>query len=255
MAKVLYEILENGDSTVDLDKIEGGYKQYIHVRLNNIIKIYNKDTKKFDKTNNYYPLKRCEESNFEKNDYELQYFKLKSSRAQYCIDQLEDVYLQGTRDSEVLKQDHAYLIFETWRCHDTIRVAGDPVCKPNKMMYLKDGTSTASVAIETLVANGADLSLYDEDMEDKNASIDNWVRYKKIALKIINQKIDFTTFNEYAVRYNELFAPSIPMAYPSYSDTGYRFRYNIFGRADGYLYPINSDNVFFDYFHYGSDTF
>lgn len=64
MAKVLFEVLENGDSTVDLDEVEGGYRQYVHLRLNNIVKTYNPDTKKFEKVNNYFGLRRCDESDF-----------------------------------------------------------------------------------------------------------------------------------------------------------------------------------------------
>jgi hypothetical protein len=94
------------------------------------------------------------------------------------------------------------------------------------MMILKNSTNTGSVDIATLKAEGADLMLYEEDL--KADSIDNWVRYKKVFIRIINQKIDFTTFNYYAVRYNERYTPSIPLAYPSYTDSGYRFRYNIF---------------------------
>ena len=45
VAKILFEILEDGDNTVDLDAIEGGYRQYIHIRLNNGEKTYNADTK------------------------------------------------------------------------------------------------------------------------------------------------------------------------------------------------------------------
>jgi hypothetical protein len=52
-----------------------------------------------------------------------------------------------------------------------------------------------------------------------------------------------------------MFVPSIPLEYPSYSDTGYRFRYNMFDRADGYIVPIDKINVFFDYFEYNTDTF
>lgn len=86
-------------------------------------------------------------------------------------------------------------------------------------------------------------------------TIDNWLRYKVAAMKVLNQKIDFTSFGDYAVRYNEMFVPSIPLEYPSYSDTGYRFRYNLFDRKDGYLIPKNDEDVFFDYFEYNTDTF
>ena len=121
-------------------------------------------------------------------------------------------------------------------------------------MKLADGSSDETFPIETLVEQGADLTLYKEDLEAD--SIDNWTRYKKIGMKIINQKIDFSDIHgEYAVRQNELFAPSIPMAYPTYSDTGHRFRYNYFDRVDGYLIPDNDGDIFFDYFEYNTDVY
>jgi hypothetical protein len=51
-------------------------------------------------------------------------------------------------------------------------------------MKLKDGSSKDGVVIEKLMADGADLSLYEEDFEAD--SIENFIRTKKIALKIIN---------------------------------------------------------------------
>ena len=253
VAKILFEILEDGDNTVDLDAIEGGYRQYIHIRLNNGEKTYNADTKQFDSKNNYYDLKRCEQSNFDNNEYEKQYYQLKKTRAQYCIDQLDGVYLQGTRDSEVLKQDNAAIVYEVLVCNEASKKDGDPACKPKKIMKLADESTDELFPIETLIAEGKDLTLYEEDPDAD--SIDNFTKNKKIAMKIINQKIDFTTFGDYAVRQNELFAPSIPMRSPSYSDTGYRFRYNQFDRTDGYLYPINDQDLFFDYFEYNTDIY
>jgi hypothetical protein len=77
-------------------------------------------------------------------------------------------------------------VFEVWRCNDVkdTKVAGDPVCKPERMMKLKDGTSTDSIDIATLKADGANLKLYYEDLEAD--SIDNWLREKKASMKIIN---------------------------------------------------------------------
>ena len=58
VAKILYEMLERGDNTIDLDAIEGGYRQYIHIRLVNAIKTWNPDKNDFDlKSNFYYPVK------------------------------------------------------------------------------------------------------------------------------------------------------------------------------------------------------
>lgn len=59
MAKILFEIREKGDTTVDLDAVEGGLRQYVHIRLNNIEKTWNADAKSFDVKNNYYDIKRC----------------------------------------------------------------------------------------------------------------------------------------------------------------------------------------------------
>ena len=81
------------------------------------------------------------------------------------------------------------------------------------------------------------------------------MRHKKIALKVLNQKIDFTTFEPLAVRYNEIFMPSISMGNGAYSDTGYRFRYNQFDRGDGWIWPNNFDNTFYDCFEYNTDSF
>jgi hypothetical protein len=71
-----------------------------------------------------------------------------------------------------------------------------------------------------------DLKDYEEDLE--GTSIDNWIRDKVVAMKLINQKIDFITFEDWAVRYNEVFIPGVPMGNGLFSDTGYRFRYNDF---------------------------
>ena len=255
-AKVLFEILEGGDNTVDLDAVEGGYHQYIHLRLNNIIKTFDADGN-MEKVSKYYPLQRCNEDNFGNTAFEADYYSIKKSRSQYCIDQHEDIYLQGTRDSEVKKEDHAYITFEVFRCSEDTKIdetkpeGGYPECKPERMMKLKSDLTAPSVNYNTIAQ--ADLINYEEDLEAD--TIDNWLRYKVAAMKIINQKIDFTAFSDYDVRYNEMFVPSIPLAYPSYSDTGYRFRYNAFDRQDGYFIQKPDLDIFYDYFEYNTDTF
>ena len=112
--------------------------------------------------------------------------------------------MQGTRDSQILKEDHAYILFEVKRCSNKNKKEGDALCKPKKVMRLKDGSSDEQFPIETLMEQGADLTLYKEDL--KADSIDNFTRFKKATLKIINQKIDFNEIHgAYAVRYNELY--------------------------------------------------
>lgn len=158
--------------------------------------------------------------------------------------------MQGTRDSEILSQDHAYIVFEILRCSDdskndeTKPAGGWPECKPERMMRLKSDLTAPAVDYKDITK--ADLSKYIEDLEAD--TIDNWLRYKLAAMKIINQKIDFNGFREYDVRYNEQFVPSIPLEYPMYSDTGYRFRYNAFDRQDGWLIKKPDVDLFYDYF-------
>ena len=119
-------------------------------------------------------------------------------------------------------------------------------------MKLADGSSEELTSYEQLVSEGADLDLYIEDLSAD--SIDNFVRHKKVAMKIINQKIEFGNMEGYAVRNNEVFMPSVPLG-KEYSDCGYRFRYNKFIKTDGYLLPKDGEDVFFDYFLYSSDEF
>ena len=119
------------------------------------------------------------------------------------------------------------------------------------MMKPKNDLAAESVDVATI----APEELY-KYVEDESAdTINSFLRNKKATMKVINEKIDFTTFGQNAVRFNEIFIPSIPLAYPFYSDTGYRFRWNFFDRSDGYIIPDNFNNTFFDVFEYNTDTF
>jgi hypothetical protein len=61
----------------------------------------------------------------------------------------DGAYLQGTRDSKVSKVDHAYVIYELWRCNDNIRKLNDPPCATEEI-------------------------------------IDNWLKGKKVGFRVIN---------------------------------------------------------------------
>lgn len=112
--------------------------------------------------------------------------------------------MQGTRDSLLLEQDHAYIIFEVTRCNDD-HIYKDPAI-----------TCADPTAIDTFIQN------------------------KMVSMKLLNSKIDFYEFGETAVRFNEVFIPGVPMTH--YSDTGYRFRYNVFDRQDGpYVQKTDKD--------------
>ena len=78
----------------------------------------------------YHPIYRCTEENFKGNAFSQEYWEqVKDSRSQYCIDN-DEIYLQGTRDSTTLKQNHAYIIYEIWKCTDdpSRKLADYPDC-------------------------------------------------------------------------------------------------------------------------------
>ena len=49
--------------------------------------------------------------------------------------------MQGTGDSLVLQQDHAYILFEVLICSDATKKDGDTECKPKELMKIADGSS------------------------------------------------------------------------------------------------------------------
>jgi hypothetical protein len=119
-----------------------------------------------------------------------------------------------------LKQDHAYIVYEVWRCTDdpSRKLAGYPNC-------------ASPEAIKT------------------------WMSTKMATLKVLNQKIDFLTRESFAVRNNEVFIPSITLKQGRYSDTGYRFRFNDFERYDYWWSSTLVHNYFYDFIFYNSDTY
>lgn len=72
-AKPLFEILQGGDSTVDLEAEE--YWKYISLRLTNIIKTYDPETGDETKVNLHYPVIRCSEENFKDSSFAQKYWK------------------------------------------------------------------------------------------------------------------------------------------------------------------------------------
>ena len=87
------------------------YRRYIHIKVVSIIKTF--DGGELNVELKDFPVPKCTEENFQGNEFEQKYWKLnKDSRHQYCIDGNKDIYLQGTRDSLILEQDHAYFRYE-----------------------------------------------------------------------------------------------------------------------------------------------
>jgi hypothetical protein len=131
---------------------------------------------------------------------------------------LEDVYLEGNRDSVYNLEDSSYIIYEIHKCTEATKFPGNPDCAPI-------------------------------------SEIDAWIENKYAAFKMINQKIDFTDRDEFAVRFNEIYVPAIPLKSGIFSDTGYRWRYNIFERYDKWWSQSKTINLFYDFMFYNSDSF
>ena len=93
--KILFEIVENGSKTVELES--RNYEKYINIRLKQIIKTYDKETKSFKVENKYFPIPKCNKENFKRNEFEKSYWENTqiegSVRNQYCIDSNEEVYI------------------------------------------------------------------------------------------------------------------------------------------------------------------
>lgn len=85
--------------------------------------------------------------------------------------------------------------------------------------------------------------------------IEAYLEEKKIGFKILNQKIDFNSRGERAVRFNEMFVQTIEMKAGKFSDTGHRFRFNLFNRVDNWHKKTVQLDPFYDYVFFNSDTY
>ena len=133
-------------------------KKYIHVTLRNKIVTYD-ELGNERTTNQKYLLKPCTDDNF-KTEYGKQFFKRNQKDMLHCIDE-ETVFLQGTRDFQVLKKDHSIMIFEASKCTE----------KSLKELYGKDDTTEC----------------------EKPEVINQWlIDYKKrMYIHVLNDKLDF----------------------------------------------------------------
>ena len=158
---------------------------------------------------------RCSDE-FMNSEFERN-FSAASSTFDYCTED-ENIYFQGTRDSAVNRMEHAYVIIEVHVCNNGTKKEDDPECAT----------------------------------EDE---IEEWIATKQIQLKVIDNKIDFTNLDNYAVRQTEKWLPMVPLKKGSFSDTGYRFRKNSFERKDNW-YPFANKYTegFFDMTFFNSDT-
>ena len=77
--------------------------------------------------------------------------------------------------------------------------------------------------------------------------INEWLDTKKIHMKIIDNKIDFNSFDDHPIRETEKWMPMIDLSPGHYSDSGYRFRKNTFQRDDEwYPFATRKELEFYD---------
>ena len=75
----------------------------------------------------------------------------------------KNIFVQGTRDSKIQQENHSYLMYEFRKCQDENRLKDDLPCKPIEEIH-------------------------------------EWLATKAVHLRILNDKIDFTKFDDGAVR-------------------------------------------------------
>ena len=89
--------------------------------------------------------------------------------------------MQGNRDSAVYHKDHSYIIWNVVRCSEETRQEGDPECATTP-------------------------------------EIDKWVGTKRIFMRVLNEKVDFKSWDEESFRQNEIWFPMIPMNSGKFTD-------------------------------------
>ena len=73
-------------------------------------------------------------------------------------------------------------------------------------------------------------------------------------MRVLNDKIDFSKFDDNTIRQNEIWLPTIKFKPGLFTDAGYRFRQNIFKRAD-HWFPGTGTTIekFYDILLFSND--
>lgn len=119
------------------------------------------------------------------------------------------------------KNDHAYFKYEVEKCQEekrniTLKVA---TCVPTEEEPLCETVDPPCATPDEIKA---------------------WLKTKRIALYMINEKTDWKDFkgngkSKRATRQSQEFLPSVPLASGKYSESWYRFRRNTFDRLDDWI--------------------
>ena len=188
----------------------------------NIFKTYDPDTLEETVERVYYPIIKCTDAYFKKS-YEKDYHDLAVSNGvhQFCAED-NKIVLQGIRDCAVNREKHSYVIYEINKCTDDVR--------------------------ESV---GQDIECASEN------EIDAWLERKKVGFRIIQSKLDFSTFDyDHVIRQNEVYSRTIPINAGKFSDVGYRMRKNDLELKDKFLKEFDAtDGIFYDFNFFNQDTY
>ena len=147
-------------------------KRHMKITLRNVKFSYTGPNKVEKKTVDSVPVELCSDNYFE-NEYEKNFLTLNRGSNLLCAES-DTVYLQGTRDSRLAKKDHAFIIYEFAKCSDPDHKMSDPLYK---------------------------CAQPDE--------ITAWLETKSVHMLVLNNKIDFSRFDDGSIRQNEIWLKSM----------------------------------------------
>ena len=99
--------------------------------------------------------------------------------------------------------------------------------------------------------------LYDDEPAcAEGPAINTWLEKKRMYIHMLNEKLDFQSYEEKNIRQNEIWLPSVSLENGKFHDYGFRFRKNQFVRNDEIAPFFTSKiNYFYDVLTFSSDSF
>lgn len=163
MSKILLSILKGtGENPFETVNLDRESRKYLHIQLNHYVVTY--DSEGIEKRDKHiHHLVKCSHK-YLNNAFEKSFME-KSEKLKtywYCGED-ENLFISGTFDSPIKKLDHAYLNYEIFKCSEETKIAGDPEC-------------------------------------ESEANVREWLLHKKIQFNVLNDQIEFKSFDEKPIR-------------------------------------------------------
>lgn len=95
-------------------------RKYIRIRINQISKTKDEEGVVAE-SNKYFPVSRCNQSNFESTSYERNFFERNKEKFFYCPEQPREIFLEGVRGN----QESTYFVYEVLKCQDRFRARSE----------------------------------------------------------------------------------------------------------------------------------